>query len=836
MPRKRRKQKPKKVLLNPDQVVLTKDEFERQLSDKLKAVLSSQNYVERKPLTVFGCELKMPSFVKSNAPPQELFPYLLAPSLAEIKPDHARFNEMRHRVVQASGYPRHVEDAWLQTFLSKNEDYDISTHIEPLSINDTLAYLHNQIIKQSCDQYSSQIKGIPNQALEVKLADTKRLYEALYKGEEKIFRVSLYLDNKADSEEKLNCLTEKCKSNLNSLLIMPKSCTYRMASAVRSCLPLGVDDLKIQQEFSTNSLAATIPFISSSCGLRDGVLLGKEEETKTPVYIDFDSLPNKHFFILGTSGSGKSYTAKYLLIQLFIAMDARIYVLDPNSEYRELCERFGGQTIELSRNSESIINIFDLSNEDFGSKMLSLISIFDIIVDGLSESQKGVLNRILLQTYELKGIVQSDPATWSREPPTFSDFQDIVALMRKEATKSDKSFSKQESKSLEVLSNRAAMYVKDGFFGFLDRQTRIDLHSRFINFDLSKLPSSVRTLMMFATLDFLGREVKKDNKPKVLLIDEGWALLRSKEAEGYMLDFVKSSRKYGASMGFITQEIEDLLSTDGGRSILNQTATKILMHQNTTNIDLISDSLKLNSSERDFLVKCSKGHGLLISGENRTRFFTRPSNTIHEMITTDPAEVLELAKKDRLVIVAKSKRSMRAAKPLSPEEEVRWEEKETAKLDPEADYYKCSLLSENQKNVLKRMGYVEESLEPFGARSGPKWLVKPRGPEGALHALMVLHVRDAIKPYCPEMVLSTTVEPDIVALHNGKRIAFEIETGSWILKRNNDLEARFKRLKEKYPDGYYIIVTHTDYETDYQPYGTVITKSKIKEFLASMFA
>ena len=63
MPKKRRKLKPKKVLLNPDQVVLTKDEFERQLSDKLKAVLSSQNYVERKPLTVFGCELKMPSFV-----------------------------------------------------------------------------------------------------------------------------------------------------------------------------------------------------------------------------------------------------------------------------------------------------------------------------------------------------------------------------------------------------------------------------------------------------------------------------------------------------------------------------------------------------------------------------------------------------------------------------------------------------------------------------------------------------------------------------------------------------------------------------------------------------
>ncbi len=778
----------------------------------------------------------IPFLAPKEAKPQlqELFPYLLAPSRVVITPDSARFNEMRHRVIQAGGYPRHVEDGWLRTFLSKNEDYDISKHIEPLSINDTLAYLHNQILHQTTDLYMSQTKGIPNQALETKLADTKRLYEALYKGEEKIFRVSLYLDNKADTEEKLNFLTEKCKSNLNSMLIIPKSCNYRMAPAVRSCLPLGEDDLKVQQEFSTNSLAATIPFISSSCAIRKGVLLGKEEETKTPVYVDFDALPNKHFFILGTSGSGKSYTAKYLLIQLFIAMDARIYVLDPNSEYKELCNRFGGQTIELSRYSDSIINIFDLANEDFGSKMLSLISIFDIIIGGMSESQKGVLNQMLLQTYELKGIFQSDPSTWNKEPPTFSDFYTIVQKNRKDLSKSDKSLSKQETRSLEVLSNRTAMYTRDGFFGFLDRKTKIDLQQRFINFDLSKLPSSVRTLMMFAVLDFLFREIKMDNKPKVLLIDEGWALLRSKEAEGYLLDFIKTSRKFGTSLGFITQELEDLLSTDGGRSILNQTATKILMHQNTTNIDLISDSLKLNASEKDFLIKCGKGHGLLISGEDRTRFFTKPSKTIHDMITTDPNEVIHLSQKQHLGAVAESKQTFRA--PLSPEEGLRGKQKYEVGLDTDADYYKYSEMDENQLRVLKSMGYQEVSLEPFGGGRGPKWMVKPHGNQGPTHALMVLMVRDAVKPYCETVILNDSVEPDIVVSSKGKRIAFEIETGSWVEKRNKDLEERFRKLRDKYPDGYYIIVTHWAYEADYQRYATVITKPKIKDSLASIFA
>ena len=206
------------------------EDIEKQVEERVKAALERQK--ERKP----GLSLpKFPFFAKKDEKPQpqELFPYLLAPSLIEIKPDKARFNEMMHRIIEGSGYPRHVDDAWLYAFLSKNENYDISIHIEPLSISDTLVFLQNQIIKQSSDLYQSQITGTSNQALETKLEDTKRLHKALYKGEEKLFRASLYVDNKEDTEEKLNFLTEKCKSNLNALMIIPKTCNYRMGSPDR---------------------------------------------------------------------------------------------------------------------------------------------------------------------------------------------------------------------------------------------------------------------------------------------------------------------------------------------------------------------------------------------------------------------------------------------------------------------------------------------------------------------------------------------------------------------------------------------------------------------------
>ena len=774
-------------------------------------------------------------FRRKEPKPQELLPYLLAPSLMEIKPDWARFNEMRHRVVRATGYPRHVDDGWLYAFLSKNENYDISIHIQQMAINDTLKYLHNQVVRQKTDLYQSEIHGTPNQALETKLSDTKRLYETLYKGEEKIFRVSLYVDNKASVPQDLDLLTEKCKSNLNSMLVIPKTCNYRMSEAIRSCLPLLKDELTVQQEFSTNSLSATIPFLSSSNGLKEGVLFAKEETTKQPVFIDFDPLPNKHFFVLGASGSGKSYTAKYLLIQLYIALDAKIYVLDPNSEYKELCNHFGGQTVEISRYSGNIINIFDLANEDFGSILLSLLSIFDIIVGGLSESQKSALSRMLILTYQLKGISPKDPATWNKDPPTFSDFNKIVKKARADLLKVDKKQIRSDTRSLEVLANRISMYVQGGVFGFLDQKTRIDLNQRFINFDLSKLPLSVKPLMMFAVLDFMVREIKKDTKAKVLLIDEGWTLLKNKESEGFLLDFIKSSRKYGASIGFITQELEDLLESSSGKSILNQTSTKILMHQGTSNIDLISGFLKLNKSEQDFLVKCQKGHGLLICGEEHTRFFTKLPLAMHEKITTDPAEVLDIQRKKALGTLAEDKKELREYNPSSPEAKIREEEKRGVKLDPEKDYYLVKDLSREQIEVLRKMNYEEAQIEPFKTGVGPKWLVQPHGREGPKHALMMRVVRDEIEKYCDTVILSDSVEPDIVAVHNGKTVAFEIETGSWVEGKKRQMEERFKKHKETYTDGYYIIITNGEYEDNYRPFAPVITKTKIKEVLSGIF-
>lgn len=743
----------------------------------------------------------------------EMFSYLITPSYVEIRPDYARINETYHRIIQAVGYPRKVEDGWLQNFLNKNDNYDVSIHVYPSVINDTLTFLHNQIIKQTADLIGSTAKGTPNPSLEIKLKDTKSLYDALYKGEEKLFRISLYVDSKEATLDKLNLLTEKCKSNLNALLIIPKTTNYRIYEGLRSCLPLAIDDLGVQQEFPTNSLAATFPFLSSSASDKNGILFAHEEETLNPLFINFSSMSNKHFFILGISGSGKSYTAKYLMLQILFAEASKVFILDPNAEYKQICEKFGGENLELSRTSKSMINVFDLTGIDFGNKMLTLVSVFDLLVGGVSESQKGVLNRVLPLTYEQKGIFKADTQTWKKEPPTFSDLYAVLEMELKECEKRDKRHISSDTKSIMVLLNRVAMYCRNGFFGFMDRPTQIDLRNKFLNFDLSKLPAAVKPLMMFIVLDFIKRELEKDTNSKVLLIDEGWALLRSKEAEDYLLNFIKTSRKFGVSMGFITQEIEDLLNSDGGRSVLNQASVKILMKQNTSNIDLISKVLKLNQNERDFLIKCGKGHGLLITEEGRYKFFAKPSPKIHNMITTDPEEVKELKK------VVKEE-------PIKKKVEV---------FDIYGGFYLKSTLTTDQCKMLENAEYTEIDTNPFGAGRGTVYYVLPRFNESPVHFFFCKILEAEIKKYTENVILYTTNKPDVIVIRENKKICFEVETGTMEEKKPDETKVKYDKIKEDYDDCY-ILVTNIEIKKEFEKYGKVIVRSQIREKVKELFA
>ncbi|MCX6771316.1 MAG: ATP-binding protein [Candidatus Micrarchaeota archaeon] len=738
------------------------------------------------------------------------------PFLESMTPDfdigisEANVNGIRHRIVKAVGYPRNVEDGWLEQFMATSEPYDVSIHIHPVSISKTLVNIHNQIIRQTSDLLSGNAEHTPNPALEIKRKDTMKVYGLLYKGKEKMFDVSLYVDSQARDRDELALMEERCKANMNAMLIVPKRTDFRMADGIKSMLPVGVDALGARREFLTSSLCATFPFLYPVDSRGKGTFFAHERSTQNPLFIDFDSMSNKHFFLLGISGSGKSYAAKFLLMQHILAREAKIYVLDPNAEYSGLVEHLGGTEIVLSKDSDKIINLFDLAGEDFGSKMLTLISVFDIIMGGMSESQKGVLNEALVRVYKNKGIHSTDPDSWGRPAPTFSDLKGILEDMKKRVKRRAQM---QEDKSVEALLNRVRMYSRGGFFGFLDRGTRVDLGSRVMSFNLSELPTQVKQLVMFSVLELVSREMRKDKKPKVVLIDEGWSLLRSKEAEEYILEFIKTSRKFNASIGFITQEIEDLMRSEGGRSILNTTSTKILLRQNSSNLDLISKTLALNEKERDYLLRAEKGEGLIISEQGRYEFIVKAPPLMHALITTDPNEkpAIEIPKKER--------------------------KNDEIKMDCARGFYREYELSDDQKAYLAKNNYVFHRSLLFDRFGSQYFFVRKQPQESPEHSLLCWAIAEELKRHGANPEVKATVEADVSARIGKRRICFEVETGNSLESHGEAYIREKMAVRRKECDRLIVVVTDTRLRARYENLSgaKAITRTAVKGTIEKMF-
>jgi len=523
-------------------------------------------------------------------------------------------------------------------------------------------------------------------------------------------------------------------------------------------------------------------------------------------------MSNKHFFILGISGSGKSYAAKFMLMQHMLAREAKIYVLDPNAEYSNLVQKLGGTDIVLAKDSDKIINLFDLAGEDFGSKMLTLITVFDIITGGLTESQKGVLNDALVQVYKRRGIEATDPASWGRKAPTFSDLRAVLEEMKERIRRRAQS---PEEKSVDVLLNRVKMYSRGGFFGFLDRETRVNLKSSILDFDLSGLPAQVKQLVMFSVLELISREIRKDKKPKLVLIDEGWSLLRSKEAENYILEFIKASRKFNASIGFITQEIEDLMRSEGGRSVLNTTSTKILLRQNSSNLELISKTLALNDKERDYLLRAEKGQGLMVSEQGRYEFMVKASPMMHALITTDPNETAFLE---------------------APKREKHNEKKEE-EVDCARGFYREDELSDEKKNQLIHAGYVFHKSRLFDAHKDCSFYVKKQPQESPEHSLLCWAIADEVRKRGGEPVVMATVGAD-VSVEIGKwTVCFEVETGDNMHSYGADYVREKMLAIRKKCDKLIIVVTQKDLRGKYETLtgAETITRTGVPETVEKLF-
>jgi type IV secretory pathway VirB4 component len=416
---------------------------------------------------------------------------------------------------------------------------------------------------------------------------------------------SLFYTIPADSEKELDRASKEVESTLGSLLIVAKKATLEMEEGFKSTLPMFQDKLQIWRNMDTTSLATMFPFSTASLTANEGILYGVNQHDGSLIIFDRFTLENANSVILGKSGGGKSFLVKLEALRLLL-MGTEVIIIDPENEYKKMCELFGGEFVSFSLSSEYKINPFDLNADhtepdELSNKILNLHSLMKVIVGDLTPSQDALLDRALVSVYQQKGITQ-DVATHKGEPPLLEDlYKVLLGLETPEATE---------------IATRLEKFIKGSAAGIFNQQSNFDIKNKFTVFGVRDLEENLRPVAMYIILDYIWNRIRQAPTKRVLIIDEAWYLVKQKDSARYLQSFAKRARKYQLGLTTITQDVEDFLAVEEGRSILTNSSLQILLKQSTAAVEKITEVFNLTGGEKHFLLASGVGEGLFFAGQS----------------------------------------------------------------------------------------------------------------------------------------------------------------------------------------------------------------------------
>jgi type IV secretory pathway VirB4 component len=557
---------------------------------------------------------------------------VLAPQSVELDFDYLKLNDVYIRTLYTAIRRRYASPGWIEQIINFDSSLDISFHIYPVEGKTVLDDLRRKIAEMEAEIATDLERGkIVNPQTQAQLEDALALQEQLVKGIERFYDFSFYINIPAPNLEELNRVTSQVKSTLRSLQIEGIHAALDTADGFISGSPLGRDKLNVTRNMDTTSLATTFPLTSAELSSDKGVLYGINSQNESFIIFDRFSLENSNMTIFATAGAGKSYFVKLEALHSLM-LGTEIIVIDPESEYKTLAEAVGGEFISFSFGSPSKINPFDLSQvyeekeNTLGLKILSLHSLFKVIMGSLTPIQEALLDRAIVMAYRGKGITQ-DPTTQRREPPLMEDLYKALVGM--------------ETPDAMDLAARLEKYVKGSFVGIFDQQTNVDIKNPFTVFSVKDLQDALRPIAMFIILDYIWTRVKKDLKRRILVVDEAWHMMRYPDSAQFLWSVVKRARKYFLGLTTITQDVEDFLAQDIGKAIVTNSALRVLLKQSPAAIDKIGEVFYLSEGEKQLLLAANIGEGIFFAGSHHAPIRVVASPDEHRFITTKPQEVLQ---------------------------------------------------------------------------------------------------------------------------------------------------------------------------------------------------
>jgi len=563
---------------------------------------------------------------------------LIAPASLLLGMNYLQLGNRYVRTLFTFTYPRYMQTNWLSSIINYDIQADIGMFIYPLESKNVMSNLRRKIGQLESTETIQREKGqVRDPELETAIGDIEGLRDVLQRGEVKLFQYSLYFTLYADSLDELDTLTKQLESTLGGMLIYTKQAVSQMEPGFASTIPLGTDQLSVRRNLDTASLSTTFPFTSTELTSDNGILYGINRHNNSLIIFDRFDLENANSVVFGTTGSGKSYAVKLEILR-YLMFGTDVIVIDPENEYQQLCEAVGGNFLNLSLNSPQRINPFDLpkassdetGEEIFRNAIISARGLLGLMLGTVTPEEDAILEKATYETYSLKDIT-ADQASHKNPAPLLGDLVNVLKNMT----------------GAEGLAQRLSKFTEGTFAGLFNQPTNITLDQPFVVFSIRDLEEQLRPIAMYMVLTYIWNIVRGELKRRLLVVDEAWILMQHEDSANFLFGISKRARKYYLGVSTISQNVEDFIGTQAGRSIVANASLQLLLKQSPSAVDKVAQTFNLTDGEKYLLLESEVGEGLFFAGLNHVAIKVMPSYTEDQLITTDPKQILALRRQQQ---------------------------------------------------------------------------------------------------------------------------------------------------------------------------------------------
>ncbi len=546
-------------------------------------------------------------------------------------------------------YYREQTDLILKTLIETNINMNISIFYEKQDSYKTIKDLTYHIGNVGVELKESNENRQDIDIAAFTYNDAKYIRKEMQINNEDLYFLYIYIVIYDTELKKLEYYLNKIEGITQSKGIQTKRANFREEEIFLSTLPF-MENKEIIKEAArrnvlTSGLLATYPFISSTIFDAEGIFIGTNIYNNSMVFIDrynTQKYKNANMCIFGTSGAGKSFYTKLLILR-YKLLGIKQYIIDPDREYTNICKELGGTLIKIGPTSETYINILDIRKESIeegekgylATKISKLIGFFNLIFGELDEEEKALIEEKLIETYKIKNITFDDETLYKKDKnkilkefkttkdmPILKDLYDILG--KDERTK------KFKIKLIPFI---------EGSMKFFNNYTNIEINNELIIADIYDLGEENIQYGMYLFTDIFWDKIKENrNEKKAIYMDEIWRLIgvtSNKNVASFIYKIFKTIRKYGGSSVAITQDISDIFSLENGtygKSILNNSSIKTFFSLEEENIKILSEYTNLSEQEKVEIKSLKRGECLMFVGEDHILTKIESSETEKKII------------------------------------------------------------------------------------------------------------------------------------------------------------------------------------------------------------